>query len=104
MAGLEWEFSDPVMEGVSLSRDEQGLWIVGLRVREQHEGSLGQKVIRARMIDQGRFLGREIASVVWPVTQTREERTASETTLLFHTGTNDYPDKTKIEFEFVDQV
>ena len=103
MAKMEWDFSDPLVEEMSLSRDEQGLWVVRLKVREQHEGSLGQKVIRARMTDQGRFLGKEVSTVVWSAAQTREERKASQTTLVFNTGTNEYPDRAKIELEFVVQ-
>jgi len=104
MAKIEWEVGDPLIDRVDLSQDEQGLWVVKLSVREQQTESLGQKVIRVRMIDQGRFFGKEIASETWAVAQTRKRKgMVSRRTLILRTGTNDYPDNTKIEFEFVEQ-
>lgn len=104
MARIEWEVDDPLIDEVELSQDEQGLWMVKVSVREQKAESLGQKVVRARMVDQGRFFGKEIASETWPVAQTRKRKgMVSRRTLVFRTGTNEYPDNTKIEFEFVHQ-
>ena len=103
MAEIKWDFSDPLMEKMSLTQEEQGLWIVRLSVRELHAGSLGQKVIRAKLVDQGRFLGKEIGVETWPVGQTRPQGGVSGTTLVFNTGTKEYPDKTRIEFEFVEE-
>ncbi len=103
MVGIAWELEDPIVEDVKITQGEQGFWTVSVTLREQHPRSLEGKVIRAKLIDQGRFFGKEIASRIWAVESSRHGFEVSKTAFTFDTGSTEYPEHTKVELEFFEK-
>jgi len=94
--GITIKFKD---DGIGISNEELSDVFRPFYGSFENGLGLGMAILLNRQ-----FLGKEIASETWPVAQTRKRKgMVSRRTLVFRTGTNEYPDNTKIEFEFVEQ-
>lgn len=99
MAEIRWGLTDPVMESVEIDQDKQGLWIIKVKVHEKSNGSLGNKEVRAKLIDLGMFFDKDMAIETWNPAKSRKSDMRAEKTLIFETGRKEYPDRVKIVFE-----
>jgi len=100
MAEIRWGVIDPVVESVDMVQDKQGLWLIKLKVHEKSLGSLAKKVVRAKVIDLGRFFDKEIAMETWNPAKTRKSNMRAETTFILNTGRKEYPSRAKVVFEY----
>jgi len=101
MGQISWDLLDPVVESVSFSRDAAGLWNVVVTLQELTPGSLKEKVVKVRLLDDTKTHGtRDVAQTLWPVAGSREPGKAARTTMTFNTATTARPDRMKLEIEF----
>ncbi len=100
MAEIRWGFTDPIIDGVDMVQDKQGLWQIRLKVHEKSLGSLARKVVRAKLIDLGKFFDKQIAIETWNPQKNRKANMRAETTLVFNTGRKEYPARVKVVFEY----
>ena len=101
MADINWETDDPIVESVQFEQDRTGQWNVIVALREHWRDSLGTKVVKAKLVQEGRIFDKDIDSATWTPAATRSKvgGKPSETTMTFHTGSEDYPEKGKVEIE-----
>jgi len=101
MGQVSWDLLDPIVDSVSFSRDPAGLWNVTVTLEEATPGSLKEKVVKIKLLDETKTHGtKDVGQVLWPVAGTREAGKASKTTVSFNTATSVRPDKMKLEIEF----
>ena len=103
MAEVNWQIEDPVVEELRFSKDAAGFWNVSVALQEAATGSVGKKVVKARLVDEGHLRGKDIAQSMWPVAGSRQEGKPARTTLTFNTGSATYPAKMKLEMELVEK-
>lgn len=99
MAEVSWQIDDPVVENISYTKDAAGFWNVSITLQEATPGSLGNKVVMAKLKSRG----KDIAQSLWPVTASRTEGEAAKTTLSFQTGSATYPDRARLEIELAEK-
>jgi len=101
MADISWDADDPIVKSADFEQDEKGLWDVIVTLREHWRDSLGTKVVKVRLVRGGRVFDKDLDSATWMPATTRRQASAqpSETTMTFHTGSDDYPEKGKVEIE-----
>ncbi len=98
MGEIGWSLSDPIVEKVSFSKDAANFWNVSVTLQEGSAGSLKEKVVRVKLIDQTRTHGtKEAGQMLWPVAGSREPGKAAKTTLTFNTASVSRPDHIKVE-------
>jgi hypothetical protein len=101
MGQISWDLQDPVVESVSFSKDATGFWNVMVALQELTPGSLKEKVIKVKLIDESKTHGtKDVAQTLWPVAGSREPGKAARTTLTFNTAAPARPDHMKLEIEF----
>jgi hypothetical protein len=99
MAEVSWQVDDPVVENISYTKDAAGFWNVSITLQEATPGSLGKKVVMAKL----KAHGKDVAQSLWPVTASRPEGETSKTTLTFQTGSATYPDRARLEIELTEK-
>ncbi len=99
MAEINWQIDDPIVESIGCTKDPAGFWYVSITLQEATPGSLGIKVVRAKL----KAHGKDIAQSLWPVSALRKEGQAARTILTFQTGSTVYPDKVKLEIELAEK-
>jgi hypothetical protein len=99
MAEVSWQVDDPIVESFSCIKDAAGFWNVSITLEEATPGSLGKKVVMAKL----KAHGKDVAQSLWPVTASRQEGEAAKTTLTFQTGAATYPEKAKLEIELTEK-
>jgi hypothetical protein len=100
MGEIGWSLSDPVVEKVSFSRDAASFWNVSVTLQEGSPGSLKERVVRVKLIDQTRTHGtKEAGQILWPAAGSRAPGQAARTTLTFNTASASRPDHMKVEIE-----
>ncbi len=99
MPEVSWQIDDPVVQSISFVKDAAGFWNVSAALQEATPGSLGKKVVMAKL----KAHGKDIAQSLWPVTATRPEGEAAKTTLSFQTGSATYPDRARLEIELTEK-
>jgi len=99
MAEVNWQIDDPIVESIGCTKDVAGFWNVSITLQEATPGSLGIKVVRAKL----KAHGKDIAQSLWPVSALRQEGQAARHTMTFQTGSIVYPDKVKLEIELAEK-
>ena len=101
MGQISWDLEDPVVESITFSKDAAGLWNVVVDLQELTPGSLKEKVVRVKLLDETKTHGtKDVAQTLWPVAGSRERGQAAKTSLTFNTATSIRPDRMKLEIEF----
>jgi len=99
MAQVSWEISDPLVERFGVAKDAAGFWNVVIALQEAAPGSLGTRVVKARLKSHG----KEVAQSLWPVSGDRPEGGVAKTTLTFVTGLTTYPENVKLEIDLAEK-
>lgn len=99
MAEVSWQVDDPIVESISWTKDAAGFWNISVNLEEATPGSLGKKVVMAKLKSHG----KDVAQSLWPVTASRQEGEAAKTSLSFQTGAATYPDRAKLEIELTEK-
>lgn len=100
MGEIGWSLNDPIVERVAFSRDAADFWNVCITLQEGSPGSLKEKVVRVKLIDQTRTHGtKEAGQILWPAAGSREPGKAARTTLTFNTASASRPDHMKVEID-----
>lgn len=100
MGQISWDLQDPVVDKVSFSKDTTGFWNVTVALQELTPGSLKDKVIKVKLIDETKTHGtKDVAQTLWPVAGSRQAGKASSTVLTFNTAATARPDRMKLEIE-----
>lgn len=100
MGQISWELQDPVVEKVSFAKDAAGFWNVMVDLQELTPGSLKEKVVKVKLIDETKTHGtKDVAQTLWPVAGSREAGKTARTTLTFNTAAAARPDRMKLEIE-----
>ncbi len=102
MGEISWSLNDPIVEKISFSRDPAGFWNVSVALQEVDPGSLKEKVVKVKLIDQTKTHGtKQAGQILWPAAGSREPGKAARTTLTFNTASTARPDRMKVEIEIV---
>ena len=100
MGVINWNLGDPIVETISFFKDTAGFWNVSVTLQEQTPGSLKEKAIKVKLIDETKTHGtKDIGESLWPVSATRESGKPSRTTLIFNTASTTRPNHMKVEIE-----
>jgi hypothetical protein len=97
MSEFSWQIDDPIMESIAYARDEAGFWNVSIALKEAQPGSLAANVVSVKL----KAHGQDVAQTLWPVTGSRQEGQAAETTLTFQTGSKTYPLRARVVIALV---
>jgi hypothetical protein len=95
MSELRWQIDDPIVESITYAKDEAGFWNVSIVLREAQPGSLATSVVSVKL----KAHGQDVAQTLWPVSASRQEGQAAETTLTFQTGARTYPLRARVVVE-----
>ena len=101
MASISWDMDDPIVKNVKFEQDKTRQWNVIVTLHEHWRDSLGAKVVKGKLVHEGMIFDKDIDSVTWTPATTRSERgrRPSESIMTFHTQSEDYPEKAKVEIE-----
>ncbi len=92
MSDFSWQIDDPIVESITYARDEAGFWNVSIALKEAQPGSLAANVVSVKL----KAHGQDVAQTLWPVSGSRREGQAAETTLTFQTGSKTYPLRARV--------
>ena len=92
MSEVSWQMDDPILQSITYEKDAAGFWTVSVELQEVHPGSLTKKVVNAKL----KAFGQDVAQSLWPVSGSRQEGQAANTTLTFQTGSAKYPRRARV--------
>lgn len=101
MAEINWSLEDPIVEGITFSKDDAGFWNVSVSLQELHQGSLKEKVVKVKLIDETKTHGtKDVSQILWPVAGSRQAGQVAKTTLTFNTASTERPNNMKLDVDF----